>query len=167
MPPWKPDDNGWRWLILGALGVMTLALMFGGTVFGQGDGRPPFQAIPILGVDTSDRMIKAGDFANHAFRVNVVAGSGSGVSGTVGTAQGTTVAPAGAVDPSGFVATLSVTSSGDLKVRADTSGATATIAPSRVDLIGGIGKNGVATAVTICDQFATVSLGWQTGNAQV
>src|SRR4029077_14306631 len=31
---------------------------------------------------------------------------------------------------------------------------------------GGIGKNGVATAVTVCDQFATVSLGQQT-NVQV
>jgi hypothetical protein len=116
---------------------MVLALMFGGAVFGQGDGRPPFQAIPILGVTTTDEMVKTGDLANHAFRVNVVAGSGGGVSGTIGTLQGPTVAPAGAVDPSGFTASLSVSNTGALNVTCDNCSSSASTFAAPFPVFGG------------------------------
>jgi hypothetical protein len=154
MSPWGPDDGRWRWVTLAALVAMTLAIMFGGAVFGQGgDPRPSAQTIPIMGIDTSGRFVLVGDLTNHALRVNVVAGSGSGVSGTIGQTFPTTVAPAGARDAGGFTASLTVTNAGRLNVTCDNcSSSAATFAaafPANGGAIGFKDGGGMMASATV------------------
>lgn len=65
---------------------------------------------------TTDAAVRAGDVANNAVRVNVVAGSSSGPSGTTGAAWPSSVNPMGAKDPGGFVGSLTITNGGLLNV---------------------------------------------------
>lgn len=179
MTPWGPEDVRWRWIILGALIIFTVALMFGGQAFSQsvGDPRPNMQVFPVVTVDSSGRMVIIGDFANHALRVSVVGGitlgnvtvvssvlpTGASTDASVQAVEtaireslahyGSTFPISGqsvaAVDPSGFTASLSVTNAGALKVAV------------------GVGQNATPTQATICDNFATVTMGWQGGNQQL
>lgn len=170
MIPWGPDDTRWNWVVVPLLVFLALALMFGGFVFGQpGDPRPLTQTVPIMGIDTQGRLVLVGDLANHALRVSVVGGISLGnvtvVSSVLPTGASTDASvqaietairetqtnygspfpvsgqAVAAKDPSGNTASLSLDNSGNLKVAAGVSGG--------------------------CDNFATVTMGWQTGNQQI
>jgi hypothetical protein len=141
--------------------------MFGGAVFGQGgDPRPITQTVPIMSIDNQNRLVVVGDLANHALRVNVVAGSGSGPFGTIGQAFPATVVPAGARDASGFTASLTVTNAGRLNVTCDNcSSSAATFGaafPANGGAIGfrdGGGMLASATVDNAGNQFVIASQG--------
>ena len=40
--------------------------------------KPPFQTVTVLGVTSTNALVRFGDLANHAIRVNIVAGAGAG-----------------------------------------------------------------------------------------
>ena len=74
---------------------------------------------------TGDVGVRAGDASNNALRVNVVAGSAGGPSGTTGAAWPSSVNPMGAKDPGGFVGSLTITNGGLLNVFCTSCGGTA------------------------------------------
>lgn len=99
-----------RWF--GAAVALALVL-HAAQAWAQGGGQATIQAR-----DLSSGVIvpNVGDSSNNAIRVNVVAGSGSGVSGTVGAAVPSTVAPIGVRDNSGNLAYPKLDASGNLLV---------------------------------------------------
>jgi hypothetical protein len=76
---------------------------------------------------TTNVAVRVGDAANNALRVNVVAGSGGGPSGTIGTAFPVTVAPAGFRDGAGRVASGVVDNASNLFVIASQSASAWTV----------------------------------------
>src|SRR5262249_40522322 len=137
------------WAILGLVAIILFANLAGAQTPFPGDGRPPFQSFPILGVTTNDEMVKVGDLANHALRVSLVAVTGGTLSvnvtnlppgaSTDASVQNVEVAireslnyygstfplsgqAIAAKDPSGFNASLSVNNLGYLNVNVAAGG---------------------------------------------
>lgn len=109
LPPPPPRVAWWKRL----LGVAMLLLVTAPLAYGQAGGQATIQARDLT---TGVIVPNIGDTTNNALRVNVVAGSGGGATGTIGAAVPSTAAPVAVRDNSGNLAYPKLDASGNLLV---------------------------------------------------